>query len=179
MKDMLSDVRVRGNKPEWIGDSVWEVLCNHWSFEHFNKISVQNKNNRTSSNNGVSLHTGDSAPVTKHARKLEEELSRKPTVAELFMHMHMKKNKMWVDAKSGMTYMSQLEASQSTEEGTSIGGQHVDQPRPSELDVWSEIVGGKKKGPQWCQMLLLSIQLSQLEKEQTGRVELAARLESL
>ncbi|KAF5745502.1 hypothetical protein HS088_TW07G01089 [Tripterygium wilfordii] len=152
MKDMLSDVHVRRIKPDWIVDSVWEALCNHWISEHFKKISVQNKRNRTFSENGVSLHTGGFAPATKYARKMEEELGRKPTVAKLFMRMHMKKNKTWVDTKSGMTYnkftdkMSQLEASQSTGEGSCSGDQHADHPLPSELDLWKETVGGKRKG---------------------------------
>lgn len=47
MKDFLNEARTTMNKPNWIEDSVWERLCEHWKSEELKKKSMQQQKDNT------------------------------------------------------------------------------------------------------------------------------------
>lgn len=78
----------------------------YWEGPNFQKISAQNKKNRSSDPEGMgpSLHTCGSIPMTERRRRLAVSFQREPTVDELYKDTHMHKNKdnqgNWVCKKS-------------------------------------------------------------------------------
>ncbi|KAJ1389012.1 putative transposase, Ptta/En/Spm, plant [Sesbania bispinosa] len=74
LKNNLNKVRTKLSKPNWIGDSVWDRLCEHWRTEGFKKKSTQAKINRTIDCGGFggSLHTGGSITTSQHRANLAE-----------------------------------------------------------------------------------------------------------
>ena len=59
MKNSLNKARSTKNKPSWLGENVWDRLCDHWRSQEFKKKSIQAKTNRASDCGGWggSLHT--------------------------------------------------------------------------------------------------------------------------
>nr|GEX57018.1 1,3-beta-glucan synthase subunit FKS1-like, domain-1 [Tanacetum cinerariifolium] len=64
----------------------------------YNGLHVnQNLRGKTARRSNERLHTGGSIPISEHKLKLREELSREPSVSELFLCAHQNK-KLFVDA---------------------------------------------------------------------------------
>ena len=58
-KNILMKARAKWTGPRWLGEHVWDRLCEHWASETFKKKSAQAKLNRTFDCGGFggSLHT--------------------------------------------------------------------------------------------------------------------------
>nr|GEY37745.1 RNA-directed DNA polymerase, eukaryota, reverse transcriptase zinc-binding domain protein [Tanacetum cinerariifolium] len=94
--DCLSKARKKAEKPEFMNQVTWEALCGVWRLPAFVAKSERGKTARQSNKR---LHTGGSIPISEHKKKLREELSREPSVSELFLRCHQnKKTKVFVDA---------------------------------------------------------------------------------
>ncbi|KAI0522839.1 hypothetical protein KFK09_005224 [Dendrobium nobile] len=76
LRDMFTDIRKSGQRPNWIGEGVWADLSSAWATPEFIKMREQNKQNRASDCGGlgISLHTGGSVPHTEHRRRLDDFL---------------------------------------------------------------------------------------------------------
>ncbi|KAI0498034.1 hypothetical protein KFK09_021275 [Dendrobium nobile] len=76
LRDMFTDIRKSGQRPNWIGEGVWADLSSAWATPEFIKMREQNKQNRASDYGGLgsSLHTGGSVPHTEHRRRLDDFL---------------------------------------------------------------------------------------------------------
>ncbi|XP_028550090.1 uncharacterized protein LOC114579497 [Dendrobium catenatum] len=76
LRDMFTDIRKSGQRPNWIGEGVWADLSSAWATPEFIKMREQNKQNRASDCGGLgsSLHTGGSVPHTEHRRRLDDFL---------------------------------------------------------------------------------------------------------
>ncbi|KAL0903916.1 hypothetical protein M5K25_025979 [Dendrobium thyrsiflorum] len=74
MRDMFTDIRKSGERPLWIGESVWAELTGAWDSPDYTRRRDQNRQNRASDVRGMgsSLHTGGSVPHTEHRRRLDE-----------------------------------------------------------------------------------------------------------
>ncbi|KAL0922384.1 hypothetical protein M5K25_006365 [Dendrobium thyrsiflorum] len=74
MRDMFTDLRKSGERPLWIGESVWAELNAAWGSVEYSRRRDQNRQNRASDVGGMgsSLHTWGSVPHTEHRRRLEE-----------------------------------------------------------------------------------------------------------
>ena len=70
----FNEARKQQKKPNWITDSIWESLLAHWSNPDFQKLQVQNKNNRAV-NPGASLHCGGSISMMEHALRYVSKTS--------------------------------------------------------------------------------------------------------
>ncbi|KAL0912743.1 hypothetical protein M5K25_018738 [Dendrobium thyrsiflorum] len=72
MRDMFTDIMRSGERPLWIGESVWTELTSAWVSSDYTRRD-QNKQNRASNVGGLdsSFHTGDFVPYTEHRRCLE------------------------------------------------------------------------------------------------------------
>ena len=68
MKNNLNKARQRKIKPNWIGDSTWDILCQQWASEEFQKKSTIRKINKVSGCGGFggSRHTCDSISTSQH-----------------------------------------------------------------------------------------------------------------
>ncbi|KAI0502377.1 hypothetical protein KFK09_017326 [Dendrobium nobile] len=147
LRDMFTDIRKFGQRPNWIGEGVWADLSSAWATPEFIKMREQNKQNRASDCGGLgsSLHTGGSVPHTEHRRRLKEHLGREPTPLELHTRTHQHQaDQQWVDEKSKKAhddFLRARESRQSTGEGSSSGSAHT-----SEYQTWSEVVGGRQRG---------------------------------
>ena len=72
LKNMLMKARAKQTRPRWLGEQVWDRLCEHWGSETFKKKSSQAKLNRASDSEGFggSLHTGGSITTSQHRANL-------------------------------------------------------------------------------------------------------------
>ena len=72
LKNALNKARSAMNRPSWLGNTVWDKLCEHWASEAFKKKSKQAKTNRASDCGGFgsSLHTGGSITTSQHRANL-------------------------------------------------------------------------------------------------------------
>jgi len=68
MKNNLNKARQRKIKPNWIGDSIWDILCQQWASEEFQKKSTIAKINKVSGCGGFggSRHTYGSISTSQH-----------------------------------------------------------------------------------------------------------------
>ncbi|KAH0679566.1 hypothetical protein KY284_020651 [Solanum tuberosum] len=118
MTQLFQDVRKNlPLKPHWMGDAVFKEMKGHWESPAFKIKSEQNKKNRDS-NAGASLHTGGCIP-----------------------HRVIYKRMNTFERKKQELLASQ---SASVAEGeTNLAGQPS---QLTEMDIWVQSVGGKKKG---------------------------------
>ncbi|KAL3537529.1 hypothetical protein ACH5RR_000895, partial [Cinchona calisaya] len=152
LAQMLQKVRKDGRKPSWMGDSAWVDLNKYWQSQEFKQKSDQNKKNRDSSA-GASLHTGGSIPHRVHFKKMKAEKGENLPFSDFYFRTHKKKEGDWVHPRAQAAYENFEKkkaeiSSQSTVENdnmSSDGSQHS-QHLPSDLDIWYDAVGGKKKG---------------------------------
>ncbi|KAJ8444332.1 hypothetical protein Cgig2_019890 [Carnegiea gigantea] len=106
LKNLFAYARKLGKRPDWVFPDNWAQLLKYWAGTDFQKLSAQNKKNRSSDPEGVgpSLHTCGSIPITERRRRLAVSLEREPTLDELYKdtHMHRKKDNQdnWVCKKS-------------------------------------------------------------------------------
>lgn len=56
LQDMLTKARKSGNRPDWIGQQVWNDLLSYWASPEFTQISQRNRVNRASARGGA-VHT--------------------------------------------------------------------------------------------------------------------------
>ncbi|GJS44367.1 1,3-beta-glucan synthase subunit FKS1-like protein [Tanacetum coccineum] len=100
--DCMSKARKKAEKPKFMNQVTWEALCRVWILPTFVAKSERGKTARQSNKR---LHTGGSIPINEHKTKLREELSREPSVSELFLLCHQnKKTKVFVDATAKATW---------------------------------------------------------------------------
>jgi len=68
MKNNLNKARQRKIKPNWIGDSTWDTLCQQWASEEFQKKSTIAKINKVFGCGGFggSRHTCGSISTYQH-----------------------------------------------------------------------------------------------------------------
>ncbi|GJU21616.1 1,3-beta-glucan synthase subunit FKS1-like protein [Tanacetum coccineum] len=88
--DCMFKARKKAEKPEFMNQTTWEALCGVWRLPTFIAKSERGKTARRSNKR---LHTGGSIPINEHKTKLREELSREPSVSELFLRTHQNKKK--------------------------------------------------------------------------------------
>ncbi|KAH0459255.1 hypothetical protein IEQ34_012069 [Dendrobium chrysotoxum] len=94
MRDMFTNLRKSGQRPLWMGESVWAKLSTAWSSLDYSRRRDQNRQNRASDFRGLgsSLHIGGSVPHTEHRRCLKAVLGREPTLIELHSHTHKRRS---------------------------------------------------------------------------------------
>ncbi|KAL0924942.1 hypothetical protein M5K25_005803 [Dendrobium thyrsiflorum] len=147
MRDMFTDLRKSGERPLWIGESVWAELNAAWGSVEYSRRRDQNRQNRASDVGGMgtSLHTGGSVPHTEHRRRLKEVLGREPTPVELHSHTHKRQeDQQWIDErarKAHEEYTRLRESQAAAGEGPSGGSVEY-----SEYCIWSQAVGGMQHG---------------------------------
>nr|GEW29917.1 1,3-beta-glucan synthase subunit FKS1-like, domain-1 [Tanacetum cinerariifolium] len=75
-------------KPEFMNQVTWEALCRVWILPTF---IAKYKRGKTARQSNKRLHSGGSVPISEHKTKLQEELSREPSISELFLWCHQNK----------------------------------------------------------------------------------------
>ena len=72
LKNVLNKARTDMNRPNWMGEFVWDRFCAHWGSEAYKKKSAQAKLNRASDCGGYggSLHTSGSITSSQHRANL-------------------------------------------------------------------------------------------------------------
>jgi len=123
LKNLFAYARKIGKGPERVSPDNWARLLKYWAGTDFQKLSAQNKKNRSSDPEGMgpSLHTCGSIPITERRRRLvlynininehiviqrfstcnttyfqyvqAVSLEREPTVDELYKDTHMRRKK--------------------------------------------------------------------------------------
>ncbi|GJY61802.1 1,3-beta-glucan synthase subunit FKS1-like protein [Tanacetum coccineum] len=98
----MSKARKKAEKPKFMNQVTWEALCRVWILPTF---IAKSKRGKTARQSNKRLHTGGSIPINEHKTKLREELSREPSVSELFLRCHQnKKTKVFVEATAKATW---------------------------------------------------------------------------
>ncbi|KAK2437346.1 hypothetical protein QL285_022251 [Trifolium repens] len=88
------------HKPKYIPTAIWNQLVYHWAPDKkFKNWSVTNTTNRAS-NEGSSMHIGGSISMGEHKRRMKEATGVKPTMEEVFVKCHLKKDKSWIDKRA-------------------------------------------------------------------------------
>ncbi|XP_070024698.1 probable transposase-like protein At4g04430 isoform X2 [Nicotiana sylvestris] len=151
MTQLFQDIRKNlPVKPNWMGDDVFKEMKEYWESPEFKSKSEQNKKN-CNSNDGASIHTcGCISHRVVIWKRMKEATGKEPSIAEFYFQTHHTKNeKCWVNEKAEAAYNNfertkqELSASQSasTEVGDTNSASQL-----SEMDIWVQSVGGKKKG---------------------------------
>ncbi|XP_038719825.1 uncharacterized protein LOC120012472 [Tripterygium wilfordii] len=86
----MQRVRKKEDDGEWIQEEAKAALEKLWAEPDYVKKREKAKMNRASETGGCT-NTGGSIPHSEHKKRLEKELGRPPTKAELFRHCHIKK----------------------------------------------------------------------------------------
>lgn len=72
LKNLLATARRIMERPRWLGDHVWDRLCEHWRTAQYQDKCEKAKQNRASDCGGfgASLHTGGSITTSQHRHNM-------------------------------------------------------------------------------------------------------------
>ena len=96
LKDIFNDtVHKRKDRPNWLGEEMYNAMKGRLSDDKFKERSAQAKVNRRAGNasgNAPASHCGGSVSGTQRAKKLAKEKGGKfPDAADVFLDTHFKK----------------------------------------------------------------------------------------
>jgi hypothetical protein len=69
LSDMLREVRLKGQCPHWIGETVWQSLLEHWSSASF-QLTYAKEKRKMASKKGESLQKRGSINTTQHVTRM-------------------------------------------------------------------------------------------------------------
>ncbi|KAJ8426420.1 hypothetical protein Cgig2_023536 [Carnegiea gigantea] len=129
---MTFEIRKSGKQPAWLSKKVYDGLCANWESDKFKEKSVLGKTNRAS-------------PL------VAKELKRESTIDESFARTHSrKKDQSFVDEKSKDAYfkrrLSEIQSSTQGEGTQGDGTLLLQLSTQTQMNIWKEAVGLKKKG---------------------------------
>nr|GEW46307.1 hypothetical protein [Tanacetum cinerariifolium] len=107
LRDYITRMRIKGraHKPPFMHQTVWDALWIIWESPEFIAKSDRRRAARQSNKR---LHVAGSVLIAEHKRRLQKELGRDPTAAELFFRTHIKKDmKTFIDSEAKETWTSQ------------------------------------------------------------------------
>ncbi|XP_052735603.1 uncharacterized protein LOC128197571 [Vigna angularis] len=141
LSEMFRDARIAGERPDWMGEIIWNSLLAHWNTVEFRKKSATAQKNRSSERGGA-LHTGGSITIHEHAIRMAQALGRAVHVDEVFAQTHVRKGtNEFVDERSRKTHedfstrLSQVRSEHGSaptpDDTTSKGGTLKHQPSSS------------------------------------------------
>nr|GEZ16262.1 1,3-beta-glucan synthase subunit FKS1-like, domain-1 [Tanacetum cinerariifolium] len=83
LRDYMSWMRIKGRapKPPFMNQTIWDALWTIWESPEFIAKSDRWRAARQSNKR---LHVAGSVSIAEHKRRLQKELGRDPTAAELF-----------------------------------------------------------------------------------------------
>ncbi|GJQ91675.1 1,3-beta-glucan synthase subunit FKS1-like protein [Tanacetum coccineum] len=135
----MNRIRIKGraHKPPFMHQTIWDALWTIWESPEFIAKSDKGKAARQSNKR---LHVAGSVSIAEHKRRLQKELGRDPSAAELFFRTHVKKDKKtFVDNEAKQTwekYMEKYEAEDSLDKKSgNIANTYI---------RWADHVGSKK-----------------------------------
>ncbi|KAI0502611.1 hypothetical protein KFK09_017566 [Dendrobium nobile] len=175
LRDMFTDIRKSGQRPNWIGEGVWADLSSAWATPKFIKMREQNKQNRASDCGGLgsSLHTGGSVPDTKHRRRLKEYLGREPTPLELHTRTHQHQaDQHWVDEKAKKAH-SEVVGGRQKGKVYGLGAQGYAIEGSSSTSVFHDLSGAEESVSE--RVAVLTREIEEMRKVQN---EMQAELQS-
>ncbi|PWA62477.1 hypothetical protein CTI12_AA363680 [Artemisia annua] len=139
LRDFMTRVRIKGRaqKPPFMNQAIWEGLWAIWESPDF---IAKSERGRAARQSNKRLHVAGSVSIPEHRRRLQKELGRDPTAAELFFRTHVKKDKKtFVDDEAKETweqYMAKYGAEDSLDKQSgNIANTYI---------RWAEHVGSKK-----------------------------------
>ncbi|KAG7579469.1 putative transposase Ptta/En/Spm plant [Arabidopsis thaliana x Arabidopsis arenosa] len=104
MKDMVSKAGSKSPRvrPYWIEKTLWREMCKYWDTEEAQAKSSTTSAARMSDRNGLGPHKHVSGPKSflQVEQEMEVELGRPPTIGEVFIRTHTKKDGTFVDRKA-------------------------------------------------------------------------------
>lgn len=74
LSDMLREVRLKGQCPHWIGETVWQSLLEHWSSASSQLTYAKQKKNMASKK-GESLQKRGSINTMQHVTRMVNSLT--------------------------------------------------------------------------------------------------------
>ncbi|KOM56619.1 hypothetical protein LR48_Vigan10g251100 [Vigna angularis] len=150
LSEIFRDARNAGQRPNWLGEKIWNSLLAHWNTVEFRNKCAKAQRNRASERGGT-LHTGGSITIHEHAIRMAQALGRAVHVDEVFAQTHVRKGtNQFVDERSRKTHEDfSTRLSQ-------VRSEHESAPTPDDASnadddirrtqCWIDIVGVKKKG---------------------------------
>ncbi|KOM52196.1 hypothetical protein LR48_Vigan09g085500 [Vigna angularis] len=133
--EMFRDARNVGQRPNWLGEHIWNSLMAHWNTVEFRNKCAKAQRNRASERGGT-LHTGGSITIHEHAIRMEEfsmrlsqvrsEHESAPTPDDANNADHdIRRTQCWIDIvggkKKGRVYgAGQLAANYTTSRGGTL-----------------------------------------------------------
>ncbi|XP_038698820.1 uncharacterized protein LOC119996304 [Tripterygium wilfordii] len=121
LRKIMQRVRKKEDDGEWIQEEAKAALEKLWMEPDYVRKREKAKINRASETGGCT-NTGGSIPHSEHKKRLEKELGRPPTKAELFRHCHIKKaTQEFVERRAATTYddYNKLKEARSSQASTS------------------------------------------------------------
>ncbi|KAG7559115.1 putative transposase Ptta/En/Spm plant [Arabidopsis thaliana x Arabidopsis arenosa] len=110
MKDMVYKARTKRLRPYWIEKTLWKEMCQYWNTEEAIAKSSTTSAARMSDCNGLGPHKHVSGPKSflQVEQEMEVELGRPPTIEEVFIRTHTKKDgHLWIGRrKKSMRHIS-------------------------------------------------------------------------
>ncbi|KAG7527940.1 putative transposase Ptta/En/Spm plant [Arabidopsis suecica] len=112
MKDMVSKAGSKSPRvrPYWIEKTLWREMCTYWDTEEAQAKSSTTSAARMSDRNGLGPHKHVSGPKSflQVEQEMEVELGRPPTIGEVFIRTHTKKDGTFVDRKAQEIHQAYL-----------------------------------------------------------------------
>ncbi|KAM3344601.1 hypothetical protein P3S68_024310 [Capsicum galapagoense] len=153
MTQFFQDVRKKlPLKPHWMGDAVFKEMKVYWESDEFKTKFERNKENHDS-NASASLHTAGCVPHRLIYKRMKEATGKDLFVSEFYFRTHRKKSdEIWVNEKAEATYneferkkqgILVVQSALVVDRETNLASQPT---QLSEMDIWVQSVGGKKKG---------------------------------
>ncbi|KOM49996.1 hypothetical protein LR48_Vigan08g082300 [Vigna angularis] len=83
LSEMFRDARNAGQRPNWLGEIIWNSLLAHWNTVEFRNKCAKAQRNRAFERGGT-LHTGGSITIHEHAIRMRSGLHKEYHFSEAF-----------------------------------------------------------------------------------------------
>ncbi|KOM45879.1 hypothetical protein LR48_Vigan06g118500 [Vigna angularis] len=102
LSEMFRDARNVGQRPNWLGEHIWNSLLAHWNTVEFRNKCAKAQRNRASER-GDTLHTGGSITIHEHAiRMVRSEHESAPTPDDASnADDDIRRTQCWIDIVGG------------------------------------------------------------------------------
>ncbi|KAJ9548861.1 hypothetical protein OSB04_021404 [Centaurea solstitialis] len=129
--------------PSWIRQEDWIRMVEVWDTPRWKARSKSGKRNRNTKHEGsISKHTHGSISTARHRHRMQLRKKRPVSLVELFRKTHTKKGSEELITPKATQTLSRYQQSLVEKYGEDVDAQ----PQSGDVDLWTQAVGGVKKG---------------------------------
>ncbi|KOM55326.1 hypothetical protein LR48_Vigan10g121800 [Vigna angularis] len=136
--EMFKDARNARQRPNWLGEQIWNSLLAHWNTVEFRNKCAKAQRNRAFERGGT-LHTGGSITIHEHVIRMVFAQTHVRKETNQFVHERSRKTH-----EEFSTRLSQVRSEHESAPTQDDASNADDDIRRTQC--WIDTVGGKKKG---------------------------------